>query len=514
MLKERIIFRDNLPVNLLVADIDSYPIHFHDELEVVFVLKGQILLRNGYYTYQLKPGDIFILNDRELHSFTRVGNEENMVMMFQLDLTYFSRYYENLNNNFFVTDMEDDDDESLDVLRKLLSRILIDILEKGSRYEQRVIESTHNLIASLQADFHYFVMEDGKFVNETKNKANKILAARLNRITDYMYDNYYRKLTLGEIANREHLSIYYLSHVIKEASGLSFQELLNFIRVEESEKLLLGTNKKLGTIAEETGFSALRYYIKHFEMWFHMHPTQYRKEFTGKVSGRESKAELRRCNPDEIELALRQLVPGLTGEYISSKTMGPTLVHLVGDVIHEPEAGTGLPDHFMTLEGLGEICVIYRTLMGLGERRIAVGDQYIITGKGTHAAGVEGASVLIVNISDEFMTKLENAESPEALYEIVADNQDEAEFLLRWDGLSGVYKITRYKMSRDNCLHVLQNAGEKGRRHNARENLLGKLSAMASVEFDELDCADTLSLRTTMKGFSWELILIDKKTAN
>jgi AraC-like DNA-binding protein len=514
MLKERIIFRDNLPVNLLVADIDSYPIHFHDELEVVFVLKGHILLRNGYYTYQLKPGDIFILNDRELHSFTRVGQEENMVMMFQLDLTYFSRYYENLKNNFFVTDMDDDDDESLEILRKLLSRILIDILEKGSRYEQRVIESTHNLIASLQADFHYFVMEDGKFVNETKNKANKILAARLNRITDYMYDNYYRKLTLGEIAKREHLSIYYLSHVIKEASGLSFQELLNFIRVEESEKLLLGSNKKLGTIAEETGFSALRYYIKHFELWFHIHPSLYRKEYTGKVSGRESKAELTRCNPDEIEAALRQLVPGVSGEYISNKTAGPTLVHLTGDVLHEQEAGPDLPDRFMTLDGFGELCVIYRTLMGLGEKRVAVGNHYIITAKGTHAAGVEAASVLIVNINNELMTQLEEAESPDALYKIVADDQDESEFLLRWDGLSGKYEITRYKMSRENCLHVLSTMGEKGRRRSARENLLSRLSAMAAVEFDELNCADTISLRTTLKGFSWELILIDKKTAN
>lgn len=514
MLKERIIFRDNLPVNLLVADIDSYPIHFHDELEVVFVMKGQILLRNGYYTYQMKPGDIFILNDRELHSYSRVGEEENMVMMLQLDLTYFSRYYENLKNNFFVTDMEDDDDESLDVLRKLLSRILIDILEKGSRYEQRVIESTHNLIASLQADFHYFVMEDGKFVNETKNKANKILAARLNRITDYMYENYYRKLTLSEIAGREHLSIFYLSHVIKEASGLSFQELLNFIRVEESEKLLLGTNKKLGTIAEEAGFSALRYYIKHFEMWFHMHPSQYRKEFTGKVSSRESQAELRRCNPDEIEAALRMLVPGLTGEYISNKTAGPTLVHLVGDVLHEAEAGIGLPDHFMTMESLGDICVIYRTLMGLGEKRISVGDQYIITAKGTHATGVEAASVLIVNINEELLAKLAAAENSDALYDIVSADQQDAEFLLRWDGLSGEYRITRYKMSKENCLQLLQAAGDQGRRRTARENLLSRLASMPTVEFDELNCMDTMSLRTTLKGFSWELILIDKKKAN
>jgi hypothetical protein len=207
-------------------------------------------------------------------------------------------------------------------------------------------------------------------------------------------------------------------------------------------------------------------------------------------------------------------VPGVAGVYISSKTTGPTLVHLVGDVLHEPEAGTGLPDHFMTLEGLGEICVIYRTLMGLGEKRVAVGDQYIITAKGTHIAGVEAASVLIINMNEELMAKMEGTETTEGLYDIVAENQEDLEFLLRWDGLSGKYQITRYKMSRENCLQVLQTAGDKGRRRSARENLLGRLSSMATVEFDELNCADTISLRTTLKGFSWELILIDKKTAN
>ena len=71
MLKERITFKSELPVNVLVADIEEYPIHFHDELEMVFVLKGHIKLRNGYYNYDLKQGDIFTLNDREIHSFSR-----------------------------------------------------------------------------------------------------------------------------------------------------------------------------------------------------------------------------------------------------------------------------------------------------------------------------------------------------------------------------------------------------------------------------------------------------------
>ena len=63
----------------MVANIEEYPIHFHDDMEVVYVLEGTVILRNGYYTYTLKQGDIFILNDREMHSFTNTG-EKNMVI--------------------------------------------------------------------------------------------------------------------------------------------------------------------------------------------------------------------------------------------------------------------------------------------------------------------------------------------------------------------------------------------------------------------------------------------------
>ena len=74
MLKEKSIYKDELPVNVVVANIEEYPIHFHDDMEVVYVLEGTVILRNGYYTYTLKQGDIFILNDREMHSFTNTDH--------------------------------------------------------------------------------------------------------------------------------------------------------------------------------------------------------------------------------------------------------------------------------------------------------------------------------------------------------------------------------------------------------------------------------------------------------
>ncbi len=305
MLKEKLFFKEELPINVIVANIEEYPIHFHDEMEVVYVLEGSIKLKNGYYNYVLNQGDIFILNDREIHSFDTNG-VANMVLLLQIDLKYFSKYYNNLKNCFFVTDMKDAEDESLENLRALLTRIVLETLAEEKDYQHRAIEHTSNLLSCLMNDFQCFAMEEGKFVNESRNKGNKILAERLNRITDYLYDNHSRKLTLNEIAKMEHLSIFYLSHVIKTATGLSFQDLLSFIRVEESEKLLLGTDKKIGVISEESGFSAVRYYIKYFQKWFGMHPTEYREKFTGRVSSREILANYTLEKPDEIISVLKK----------------------------------------------------------------------------------------------------------------------------------------------------------------------------------------------------------------
>ncbi|MGI6721430.1 MAG: AraC family transcriptional regulator [Anaerovoracaceae bacterium] len=510
MLKEKIAYKDGLPVNLLVAEIDEYPIHFHEELEVVYVLKGRIKLRNGYYNYELKQGDIFILNDREIHSFERIDDEDNIVMMLQLDLGYFSAYYKNLKNCFFVTDMEDDDDESLEVLRGLLSKIMITILRKGYRYEQKVIEDTHNLIACLQSDFQYFLMEDGKFVNETKKKGNKVLAGRLNRITVYMYDNYYRKLTLNEIAEREHLSIYYLSHVIKEATGLSFQDLLSFIRVEESEKLLLGTKKKIGVISSETGFSAVRYYIKHFQRWYGMHPQEYRKKYTGKIISRESAARMRRCSPQEIEDAIRSRVQGIYTEQDNRHASAPVIVDLNMNG-EEQNEGRAFIDELMIKPMLKPVAGPYVLIKSLGERVIKAGENYLVTTSCAPREEVTSLSILVYNYDRVMGRSLDRADRLQTVSELIKNYNESMEFLFRCSGLSGEFKICRYRVSKENSVMTFRRLLEKGVEKSEREILVRKWASLPSVEFGESKAGDTLSLRITMYGFSAELILLEKK---
>ncbi|MDO4833617.1 MAG: helix-turn-helix domain-containing protein [Bacillota bacterium] len=511
MLKENIMYKDELPINVITANIEKYPIHFHDDMEVVYVLDGSVTLRNGYYTYNLKQGDIFILNDREMHSFESTG-EDNMVMMLQMDLTYFSRYYDNLKNNFFVTDMEDDSDESLDVLKGILARIMMEILQKGYGYEHKVIESTHNLIACLMSDFQYFVMEDGKFKNESKNKGNKILASRLNRITDYMYDNYNRKLTLSEIADREHLSIYYLSHIIKEATGLSFQDLLSYIRVEESEKLLLGTNKKIGAIAEETGFSAVRYYIKHFEQWFGMHPLEYRKTYIGKIISREIEARYTRCSPAQIEEAIKRQVKGVYADYLDKMKVKPTIVDVdiyddYAEVIREePEL-----EEIMS-RGINKILAEpYMLLREMGENLIASGSNYMVTTKDKFPGALTSLSILIYNFDDNVIKSLKRIGSHTDLLRIIRNYDGEAEFLVRCTGLSGQFRIVRYRMDRDNLVHKIEMLGAEHKEKSLREKLISRVASEPGVTVANYSSSDALSIRSIFKGMGAELILIDMK---
>ncbi|MDD6310390.1 MAG: AraC family transcriptional regulator [Firmicutes bacterium] len=511
MLKEKILYKDELPVNVIVANIEEYPIHFHEDMEVVYVLEGSIVLRNGYYTYTLKQGDIFILNDREMHSFDSNG-DYNMIMMLQMDLSYFSRYYDNLRNGFFVTDMEDDKDESLDVLRNILARIMMEVLQKGYGYEHKVIESTHNLIACLISDFRYFVMEDGKFKNEVKNKGNKILAGRLNRITDYMYDNYNRKLTLGEIADREHLSIYYLSHIIKEATGLSFQDLLSYIRVEESEKLLLGTNKKIAVIAEETGFSAVRYYIKHFEHWYGMHPIEYRKKYVGKIISREIEAKYTRCDPVHIEDAIKHQVKGVYADYEDKFKAKPVIVNVdIYDDYAEVQKDTPKLAEVMGHKPNEVLAKVFDQFMSLGENVIASGNNYIVTTRNKYPGPLDSISVLVYSFDDNVYAALHKIKSEIELKKIIQNSDGESEFLVKCNGFAGKYNIVRYRLEREQLVSMIEHKNDVDADVPPRTKLRNGISMMPNIYKESVTTSDAISLRSIFKGIGVELILVDPK---
>ena len=131
----------------------------------------------------------------------------------------------------------------------------------------------------LLNNFHYLFYE-GEGLEEDDEQLE-----RYHRIVKYLSNNYMNKVSLQEIADKEFLSSQYLSYKIKDILGHGFNEYLNQIRVEESTKLLLDSDRNISEISEEVGFSHVRYYNKHFKLHYNCTPMQYRKKY--KVSEKE-----------------------------------------------------------------------------------------------------------------------------------------------------------------------------------------------------------------------------------
>lgn len=93
-----------------------------------------------------------------------------------------------------------------------------------------------------------------------------------------IYENHDKKITLEEVAEREFISKYYLSHILKHAVGLGFQEILTLVRIEESEKLLLSANYSIEEVASLCGCSSPLYYSKNFKAYFGSTPSVYREK--------------------------------------------------------------------------------------------------------------------------------------------------------------------------------------------------------------------------------------------
>lgn len=273
MRKEYITYPLDSPVKISYANIKEYPIHWHNSIEILYVLKGSINVNIDADSFEVLEKELEIINVDESHRI--YSNEDNRVLIFHIDPYFFEKYYKDINNIFFYTNSTDDgaqEGEEYDLLRNFLAKLLCESVQKIEDYDNEIESILVDLLYHLINNFHYLTYEK----EELKEKTEQL--ARYHRISKYIFNNYDSNITLQEIAKKEFLSPHYLSHEIKYATGYSFTDLVNLTRVEESVKLLLDSDLSISDISDEVGFSHVRYLNKNFKNYYGCTPLQFRKK--------------------------------------------------------------------------------------------------------------------------------------------------------------------------------------------------------------------------------------------
>ncbi len=102
---------------------------------------------------------------------------------------------------------------------------------------------------------------------------------RVNKICQYIQKYFREQISLSKMAAMLHLSDAAFCKFFKRATGKTFSDYLNDIRIGNACSLLTDSDKPISTIAYESGFESLTYFNRVFSKKKQTTPRNYRNNF-------------------------------------------------------------------------------------------------------------------------------------------------------------------------------------------------------------------------------------------
>lgn len=88
---------------------------------------------------------------------------------------------------------------------------------------------------------------------------------------------YWEGLTLKAMGEKYYINSAYLGQIFKRKYGVSFNDYLLQVRIDNAAEMLVNTDKSVSEIMSDVGYQNLSYFGKQFSLLEGMSPTQYRK---------------------------------------------------------------------------------------------------------------------------------------------------------------------------------------------------------------------------------------------
>ncbi|MDR0908179.1 MAG: helix-turn-helix domain-containing protein [Spirochaetaceae bacterium] len=298
---------------VVASRLNVYP-HWHNEIELVFAVRGSVLWTIGGEESVLEEGAIGIVNSMETHSIYSVADEEreanNLFFFLQFSERFMRSMFSDCGSSTFVHKL--DEKPELVEIRRFLLAILRECISKSNKEKNSANSSiVHGYASAVMALLIKFYSEKEQEKAFVKNKYDKN-AERLKKIFKFVSEHYKDTPSLAEAAKLIFVSPNYLSHFFKEAVGMSYIQYVNYVKAERARERLIASDDKIIDIMEDAGFSNLKNFNAVFKAHFKLSPGAYRKE---------ARLQLRTQNAGNTQNdgALRADVSRTPGSYVDYK---------------------------------------------------------------------------------------------------------------------------------------------------------------------------------------------------
>ena len=270
-------FGSSLLVKQHVDKADKYNAfwHFHPELELVYVNKGQGKTHIGNHLSYFNNSQLILIGSNLPHNgfadrLTASGTET--IIQFKSDF---------LGNQF------------LSIPEMAATVALFDRAKKGIRFKieakqkigpkiekllehnglKRVLKFLEILNYLAKTDEYSLLNADG-FAFEAEPQDS----AKIDIIFKHVNRNFHNHISLDEIADKVSMTVPAFCRYFKKATGKTFTQLVNEYRVVHATKLLNESQMSIAEICFECGFNNFSHFNKQFNEITGKSASQYRKE--------------------------------------------------------------------------------------------------------------------------------------------------------------------------------------------------------------------------------------------
>ncbi|WP_068471810.1 AraC family transcriptional regulator [Saccharicrinis aurantiacus] len=257
----------------------NYPVHFHPEFEINFIINGTGSKRIvGDHISEVGEMELVMVGPNLYHGWEN-GNM-NLDSKYRQITIQFSR---DLFTNSYLCKKD------VKPIKELLNNSC-----RGISFSTETINKVHHKIIKLTKleGFEAFLLFQS-FLYDIANSANQSFltnlsfnhendfynSERIEKAYKYIVSNFHKKLRLEETAESISMSAITFSRLIKQRTGKSFVDFVNEIRLGYATRHLIESNKTVSEIGYICGFNNLSNFNRIFKKRQGCTPTEFRKDF-------------------------------------------------------------------------------------------------------------------------------------------------------------------------------------------------------------------------------------------
>lgn len=250
--------------------------HAHDFLEVMFMYKGNGENYSDSGHSKLCEGDICLIPPGAWHLPIVYG--DNILLNFCVKIDRVYELARQLRGDSelvsFLCGLNQPIKPKYIIVRSQASS---EIYDCALRLTAAFFETHDNSRLERECIFTELMLKAAKLGNDKIEVAESFSTDELSSQIIGIISSDYRTLTLDELSERLSYSKSHICRVIKKASGTTFSNIVNQLRISDACRMLLQSGRSVSDIAYDCGFLSIEYFNRTFKHYISLSPSEYRK---------------------------------------------------------------------------------------------------------------------------------------------------------------------------------------------------------------------------------------------